>query len=179
VIGALRFIGILNAAAWAGAALFLTSTVGPAFFSEKMLQLLGRPHAGMAVQVVLERYFVFQYVCAAIALGHLFLEKLYMGRPLQKLRLGLLLGLLVLTLAGGVWMQPKLQRLHLEIYSVKSVPAQVEKARHSFGLWHGFSQFVNLVNLGGLLVYLWQVANATDMPRFISPTKFTLESFRG
>jgi hypothetical protein len=179
VIGVLRFVGILNAATWVGTALFFTFSVGPGFFSQKMLQLLGRPYAGMAAQVILERYFRMQYVCVAIALAHLAIEWLYTGRPLHKVRLALLMGLLGLVLSGGVWLQPKLTRLHLEIYSTRSVPAQVEKARRAFSLWHGLSQTLNVLSLGGLLVYLWQVTHTTDAPRFISPTKFTLESFRG
>jgi hypothetical protein len=179
VIGVLRFIGILNAAAWVGASLFLTLSVGPGFFSAKMLQVLGRPHAGLAAQVILERYFHFQYVCAALGVAHLVVEWLYTGRPLKRLRLGVLAGLLAFVLMGGLWMQPRLTRLHLEIYSVKSTPAQVEKARRSFRGWHGLSQVINLASLGVLMVYLWQVTHSTDAPRFISPTKFTLESLHG
>jgi hypothetical protein len=179
VIGALRFIGILNAAVWLGAAFFFTLSVGPSFFSPEMIQVLGRPHAGAAVQVVLKRYFMFQYCCAGIAILHLLIEWLYTGRPLQKLRMAMLVSLLLLSLLGGIWFQPRLQRLHLEVHGIHSLPAQVEKARKSFGIWHGASQFFNLITLAGLLVHLWQVTHASDAPRFLNPTKFTLESLRG
>lgn len=144
-----------------------------------MLQLLGRAHAGMAAQFILERFFVFQYVCAGLALAHLIVERLYTGRPLQKLRLSLILSLLGLALISGIWLQPRLARLHLEIYSAKSAPAQVEKARRAFGLWHGLFLAVNMASLGGLMIYFWQTTHTVDSPRFINPTKFTLESFRG
>jgi hypothetical protein len=169
----------LNAALWVGAAVFFTLSVGPAFFSSKMLQLLGRPHAGAAVQVVLERYYVFQYCCGGIAILHLLAEWLYTGRPLQKIRMTMLSGLVILTLLSGAWLQPRLESLHLQVYSVRSQPAQAEKAHRSFKLWHGASQMLNLITLAGLLIHLWQVTHPTDATRFITPTKFTLESLRG
>jgi len=181
VIGSIRFIGILNASVWLGAVVFFTLSAGPAFFSDKMLQLLGRPHAGAAVQVVLERYYLFQYCCAAIAVLHLLVEWLYTGRPLQKVRLGMLVVLLFLVLLSGMWLEPKLERLHREVHGIRAAPApaQVEKARRSFGWWHGTSQFFNLLTLAGLLANFWYITHPQDSPRFISPTKFTLESLRG
>ena len=44
MINALRFIGIVNAAIWLGAAVFATLGAGPAFFSEAVLRLVGRAY---------------------------------------------------------------------------------------------------------------------------------------
>jgi hypothetical protein len=50
MIGILRFIGIANAAVWFGSLIFFTVVVGPAFFSEGMINLFGagNPQVGRA-----------------------------------------------------------------------------------------------------------------------------------
>ncbi|HYT59992.1 MAG TPA: DUF4149 domain-containing protein [Haliangiales bacterium] len=157
MIGFLRFVGVANAAIWFGASIFFTLFVGPAFFSEKMISLLTRPYAGAAAQIIIERYFLMQQVCATLALVHLVAEWLYMGKPLQRLTLWLLLGISTLGLVGGYGLQPRLRRLHRTIYGSGSTLQQIEQARQSFKLWHGTSQALNLVVIAGVAVYLWRV----------------------
>jgi hypothetical protein len=166
VIGFLRILGVANAAVWFGATLFFMFVVGPAFFSEQMLALLGRPHAGAAAQVVLERYFLMHQVCGGLALIHLVAEWLYMARPLNRLTLWLLFGLLGLGLAGGYAIQPRLQNWHREMYGPASTPARREAAGKSFRSWHGMSQVLNLLVLGGVGLYLWRVVTPPNSYRF-------------
>ena len=158
-------------------AVFMTTAVGPAFFSETMLRLLGRPHAGAAVQVIFERYFLLQYLCGVIALAHGIIEWLQTGRPFSKFRMGLLAVILALVLVGGMGIQPRLKELHRTMHSfgTRPTPAQVEQARQSFGPWHGFSQVLNALSSIGLLVYLWQMAHLPPAPRVLTRTKFQLE----
>src|SRR6266699_4165311 len=113
---------------WFGASIFFTFSVGPAFFSDKMVGLLTRPYAGAAAQIVIERYFLFHELCGMVALVHLVAEWLYMGKPLQRLTLWLLLGISVLGLLAGYSLQPKLRKLHRTIYGSGSTPAQIEQA---------------------------------------------------
>ena len=167
----LRFVGVVNAAIWFGAAIFFTLGAGPAFFSAEMKQLLTLPYAGAAAQIVIARYFVLQQCCGAIALVHLFAEWIYMGRPLERIMLGLVIGLFSLGLIGGFWLQPKLQRLHLTKYRGATVE-QRERAAKSFGAWHGVSQTMNLLMTGALLYYLWRLTNPKSPSRFVRPAKF-------
>ena len=157
MIGFLRFVGVANAAMWFGASIFFTFSVGPAFFSDKMIGLLTRPYAGAAAQIVIERYFFFHEMCGLIALAHLVAEWLYMGKPLQRLTLWLLLGIFALGLVGGYSLQPKLRALHRAIYGPGSTAQQIDQAKQSFKLWHATSQGLNVVVLGGVAVYLWRV----------------------
>ena len=176
----IRFIGIMNAAIWLGAAVSFTFAAAPAFFSGEINALGLHPfwHGAMA-QLVIARYFYLQYICGVIALAHLLAEWVYLGRALQRLTLGLLLGLLCLGFTGGLWLQPKLKKLHLIKYSMSeqykpiTIPAadRVQAAR-SFGLWHGVSRVVDLVAMGGLVVYFWRVTHPTDNLRFVSSNKF-------
>jgi len=147
---------VANAAMWFGASIFFTFSVGPAFFSNEMNGLLTRPYAGAAAQIVIERYFLFHELCGAVALAHLVAEWLYMGKPLQRLTLWLLLGILALGLVGGHSLQPKLQALQRTIYGPRSTPQQIDRAKQSFKLWHAGSEALNLVVLGGVAVYLWR-----------------------
>ena len=156
MIGFLRFVGVANAAVWFGASIFFTFSVGPAFFSDKMIGLLTRPYAGAAAQIVIERYFLFHELCGAVALAHLVAEWLYMGKPLQRLTLWLLLGIFAFGLVGGHSLQPKLRALHRTIYGPGSTSQQIVQAKQSFKLWHAASQALNLVVLGGVAVYLWR-----------------------
>jgi len=166
VIGFLRFVGVANAAVWFGASIFFTFSVGPAFFSAKMINLLTRPYAGAAAQLIIERYFLVQQVCGALALLHLVAEWLYMGKPLQRLTLWLLLGISSLSLLGGYSLQPKLRAFHRTIYGAGSPPQQVDQARQSFKLWHATSQALNLVILSGVAVYLWRVTTPDSSYRY-------------
>jgi hypothetical protein len=136
-----------------------------------MLKILPPAYSGAAAQVVLERYFIVQYWCGSIALSHLFLEWLYAGKPLRRWTLYLVLGLLGLGLMSGVLVQPKLKRLHLELYGVRSTPLQREQAGRSFAFWHGVMRVSNLVVVAGLWAYLWKVNGAGNPMRFVSAGK--------
>jgi hypothetical protein len=166
MIAFLRFVGLSNAALWFGATVFFTFAVGPSFFSEPMLKLLGRPHAGAAAQLVLERYFLLHQLCATTALLHLVAEALYLGRIIHRWTLGLLLGLLLVGLIAGYGIQPRLQTLHKIMHLPTSEEEQKTAAASSFRLWHGLSMTLNLIVLGGVWVYLVRVTRIPDTSRY-------------
>jgi hypothetical protein len=176
VIGFLRFVGILNAAVWFGAAVYFTFSSGRAPFSPEMKALLGANNypyfSGAIAQIMIARYFRLQVLCALIAWLHLVAEWLYLGRSPQKLRLGLLLGLCLAVFAGSYWLQPKLKALHAVKYGLHQRPEVRESAGRSFRAWHGVSAGVNLLLVGGLAAYLWRVTNSSDETRFVSAVKF-------
>lgn len=167
MIGLLRIVGLANAAVWIGASIFFTVAVGPAFFSESMLRLLGRPHAGAAAQLVLERYFIMHQICAGVALLHLLGEGVYLGRTIHRWTLGLLLVLLSFSLVAGYVVQPQLQSLHLTMYRPGVPVEEQEAASRSFRLLHGVSQVMNLVVVGGVLIYLVRLTKPpAEAPRY-------------
>jgi hypothetical protein len=178
VIGFLRFVGILNAAVWFGSAIFFTFGTGFVPFSQEMRNLLGPNNfpyfSGAIAQILIARYFAFQIACAIVAALHLFAEWLYLGKYPQKLQAGLLVGLAAAALIGGFWLQPRLKAMHATKYGVSNRPEFRETAARSFKVWHGVSQVVNLLMVGGLAVYLWRAANPSDETRFVSAVKFTM-----
>jgi len=174
----LRFIGVLNAAVWLGAAFFFTFAVGPAFFTTEVKDIFkGFYWPGVMAQFVIERYFYLQQICGVIALVHLIAEWFYLGRPLQRLNVVLLGGLLLFGFVGGIWIQPKLHELHRVMYSMNehyqavslSVAERTEAAK-SFRTWHGVTRAMDIVALAGLLVYFWRVTHPSDDLRILSAT---------
>src|SRR5262249_40080484 len=116
VISILRFIGVMNATVWFGSSVFFTFVGAPAIFSEDMKAAFGAQNArsadyftGAIAQIVIARYFLLHHVCGAVALVHLLVEWLYLGKALERFMLGLLVGLFSVGLVGGFWLQPKLK----------------------------------------------------------------------
>jgi hypothetical protein len=176
VIGFLRFFGLLNTAVWLGGAIFFTLGAGPAVFSPDVQTLLGPNNypyfSGKIAQIFIRCYFEMQLICGGIALVHLVVERLYLGKTFQQLWLGLVLGLFSLSLLGAYWLQPKMNQLHRIKYEVTSSPAARQAAIESFRAWHGASQIANLLMICGLAVYFWHLANPPDPTRFVSTSKF-------
>jgi hypothetical protein len=157
-------MGILNAAVWCGSAIFLTIGL-PAVFSPDLKVLLTAAGVGFAAEAIIDRFFLLQYWCGGIALAHLVAERVYCGRPVRRLNLILILGMLALALMGGLWAQPKMKALHGVKYFGKTVQQQAQAAK-DFALWHGASQSVNLLVIAGLISYLWTVSNDSESARF-------------
>lgn len=176
MIGFLRFIGILNAAIWFGGAVFFTFGVGRASFSPEMKELLGPNNypyfSGAIAQILIARYFDLQAICSIVACFHLLGEWLYFGRPPEKRRFLLVIGLSVAAFAGGFWLQPKMRALHAVKYNQNNKPEVREAANRSFRAWHGVSMTVNLALVIGVGVYLWRVAHPSDPMRFVTSIKF-------
>ena len=168
--GFLRIIGVVNAAIWFGSAIFVVIGV-PGIFALAAAKILSKPDAGLAAQSVLARFFILQYGCAAIALGHFFADRFLLGRPARRSTLGLLIALSSLVLLGGFWLQPKLRNLHHTKYW-GTVPAEQNQAAQSFGLWHGVSQIGNLLVIGGLFLYFVRVTDPKESERFGSFRQF-------
>ena len=167
--GFLRFVGLLNAAVWCGSAIFLVVGL-PAVFSPELKRLLTPVGVGFAAETIVARFFVLQYWCGGIALAHLLAEWLYCGRPLWRLNLGLLVVLLSLSLAGGLCAQPRMRALHLTRYYGRTSEQQLRAAK-AFAAWHTASEAANLLVIGGLVWYLWQVSREQEAPRLLNFSK--------
>lgn len=179
----IKLVGSLNAAFWFGATVFFTFAVGPSFFSSDALALFGASqnetiakfYAGSIAQIVLERYFIVQYICGAIALLHLLADWLYTGMRGQGLQKYVIFGLCTLVLIGGLIIQPSLHKYHRIQYGagVRATPQQVEQARHSFRILHGISMVMNLLVVGGTLFHLYKFLPGESGPRFVSRSKYS------
>ena len=176
MIGFLRIVGLMNAAVWFGAAIFFTFGIGAAAFSPEMKELLGPKNSpyfsGAIAQILIARYFHLQLLCGVVALLHLIGEWIYLGRTPRGAWVALLIGLIMVALVGGYWLQPRMKALHTTKYAVNTSPTARENADRSFRVWHGFSQVINLAMLAGLAIYLWRIGNPPNPARFVSTAKF-------
>ena len=157
-------MGILNAAVWCGSAVFLTVAL-PAIFSPEVKNYVPAERVGFAAEAVVARFFLLQYCCGAIALAHLWAEWMYCGRPARRLNVMLVLAMLTVALAGGLWAQPIMNKLHVVKYFGRE-PEKREMAGKAFGRWHAASESANLLVMGGLILYLWRVSVPPESPRF-------------
>ncbi len=162
-------MAILNATVWCGSSIFLVVAL-PAVFSPEMKRLLTDAGVGYAAEAIFSRFFILQYCCGAIALAHLAAEWFYYGRPVMRLNLALIIGVLSLGLIGGLWVQPKMRALHVAKY-FGSTRQRQEQATRSFAAWHAGSETANLFVIGGLVWYLWRVTMAKKPERIVSISK--------
>lgn len=167
---------MLNAAVWLGAAVFCSTALLVAINSTDTVSLLGSQYfpqvSGAFALIVSKRLFYLEVLCGIIAWLHLFAEWMYLGRtPRRWWIVGLTL-LHVLALIGALWLCPKLARLQRAQYSANLSPASRMAAQHSFGVWDGVFQVVNVIMIGGIAVGFWRVTHPPDEHRFVSPSKF-------
>jgi len=176
VIQFLRFVGVLTAAVWLGAVAFHTFVVGPALDSAATQSLFGAKFFAYfsvaTAQILTTRYFYLGSICAFVALAHMFVENLYMGRGVSRRWLALLLTLFALNLLGNSWLNPRLTALHQTQHRATTPPAEREAAARSFSVWHGVFQAINVLMLAGVTAYLWRASNPLDVPRYVSSGKF-------
>lgn len=176
VTGWLRVIGLLNAAVWFGAAVFFTVAVNPAAASDEMRVLLGRQffpyYSGAIGQLLLVNYLNLQVACSLVALVHLLMERVYLGKRPGRGWIAFLLALCCFAMASDFGLQPRLQRWHLVAHAVNTRADQRQAADHAIRVWTSAFQFANLFATGGLGLYLWRVANQANPTRFVSASKF-------
>lgn len=174
--GSLRFAGILIAALWFGAVGFHTLVAVPALNSVAAQSLYGPkffPYFSTATaQVLTAWYFHLGTTCAFLAVAHLLIENLYLGRRMGRFALWLLLTLFALNLLGSAWLNPKLITLHRAQHALNTPMSAREAAAQSFRTWQGVFQAVNVLLLVGVTANLWRVSHQADIPRFLGSGKF-------
>lgn len=169
-------LGVLNAGIWLGGNVFFAMVISPALDSNQLKTVIPiKSFAYFAPEighVFLSFFFQFSIVCALIALLHLLMEWLYLGRPSRKLSFGLLFALLLFGLVGANWLQPRLVRLHNLRYSASAPTTERESAAKSYRTWHYSLVLLDWCAIGGLLIYFWRITNTSQTPRFVSSVKF-------
>lgn len=160
----IRALSILNAALWFGGALFFTAVVGPAVFSSEVGTFLPRPQAGRLALILIERYFIVQYVCGSVALLCLLADWIWSGRIFPAGRALLVAGLLSFALLGGFAVQPRMRQWHTEAYRQTPMSSEGAAALQRFRKIHGVTQASNLVLMAGMLWHLLLVSAPLRRP---------------
>ena len=169
-------MGMLNAAVLLGATVFCSTAILAALNSQDMVNLVGVKYfaqlSGAMTQIIFARLFQLQIACALLAWLHLLGEWLYLGRQPRRWPVALLTGLFTLSLMGSLWLGPKLRVLHRAQHALNTRLEDRDLAGRSFRWWNGIFQTVNVVMIGGVLVYFWRVTKSDDSPRFVRPVNF-------
>ncbi len=158
---------MVNAAIWFGASIFLVVALG-AIFSPEIVEVFRKNgdttkyYTGAVAMAVFHRYFVLQYICGIIAILHLVAEKLYLGRALPRLGIGLVGLLLFMALVGGWGVQPRIEKLRADKYANNVTAEQRAKAEHSLDTLHAVSVCINVFAMAGLLVHLLRVTRPEE-----------------
>jgi uncharacterized membrane protein len=167
---------LLNAALWLGSCIYHVFGAVPAASSKAVEQLLGPanvPFFSPAIRQVLdERFLAFQLVFALVACTHALAMWLYLGQAPRRAWLGLLGGLLLLVVLQSLWLQPLVKARHVTRHSIRATPQLRAAADRSFRAWQSSANLVNLIQVIGVAVYFWRVANPSEATRFVSAVKF-------
>ena len=166
----------MNAAVWLGTTIFFIFGAEPACFSADMRAALQIPAGesyfpGAILGVVTSRYYGLMMACAVVALLHFLAEWLYMGRPRRKFSFGLVAALFILTLICSRAVHPSLVRLNGKHYRAAQ-PAERESAGKNFRVLRVTSLVLNVLIMGGLVVYVSRVSSPSDTLRFMRPVQF-------
>lgn len=176
MIGFLRFIGIMNAAVWLGAAVFLAFGADPACFSPDMKGALrigaGDSYYTEAIaQVIITRYYLIALTCGVVALLHFLAGWLYQNRPRRKFSFVLLVGLFGWTLVASNLVQPAVAKFNKQRYFATQ-PADRQEAVKPFRILRGVERAFNVLVVLGLVIYTWRMATPSDNLRFVRPVQF-------
>lgn len=156
----LRLAGLVVASIWLGGTVLFVLAFDPLFGRAEVLRLLGPLYAGEVGLLGLQRFHVFQMLCAGIALVHTLAEWLYSGRPLESRLLTLLVVLLIAAGAGRFWLAPKCRALNVQAYLAPgqkvlrepATPAQ-RQAAHSLAVWQGIGVVLNVISMTGVALF--------------------------
>ncbi|MCX6883683.1 MAG: DUF4149 domain-containing protein [Verrucomicrobia bacterium] len=172
----MRLVGMVNAAAWFGAAAFYLFVAGPAMHSTALQSLVGSrnfPYFSEAfAQLLAARYFDLHIICGLIALGHLTAEWLYLAKHPRRFWLGLAIGLVAWGLLQDYAVQPHLRQLHQREYTVTARADLRDAARRSFIIVSTLAKIMDYMMVAGLAVWAWRQANPPDAARFVPTAKF-------
>lgn len=119
----------------------------------------------------MSRYYHLTLACGVIALLHFLAEWIFLGRPRRKFSFGLVATLFILTLIVSNAVYPSLVRLNRKHYTATQ-PAERESAGKNFRILRVTGIVLNVMIIGGLVVYVSRVASASDAVRFMRPVQF-------
>ena len=173
-------MGVMNATVWLGAGVFFTFIIWPAFSSDALMNIFGRfgrlageMYGTATFLELLDRYFLVNCYCGAIALFHLFVDWMYTGKPFKKSTGGLLLALMLVGGLGGYhWLKPILMKNHVTRFTPNVPAAEREEAKDGYTVVKWFTGVVNVFVIAGIGFYTWRLTQMPSAPRFNSAARF-------
>lgn len=152
MLAAARYVEVVALGLWLGGMVLFSFIVAPALF-----QVLGNRHlAGDVVTVVLNRFYALSYICGAIYLLGLLVERRWpSNRTWIALEVGLVALLLLVTLYSDYFLDQRMASLRAEMKSLFGSVDQTaveHPLRVTFNRYHRASVALMTGTLAGVLV---------------------------
>jgi hypothetical protein len=172
VLPLLRIIGIANAALWFGATLLFLICIRSGFQSPEMVELIPEPFAAAAMHVLLKHYIDLILLCALVALFQLCAIQWYQGRPIFRLRIGILIFLIIISALLKWNIYPMMQKHHLKAHQAGASNEDQRQGSKAYRTWKTGFYFLHLIILGGSLSHLLHVSNGANGYRELRAQQF-------
>ena len=172
VLPLLRIIGIANAALWFGATLLFLICIRSGFQSPEMVELIPEPFAAAAMHVLLKHYIDLILICALVALLQLCAIQWYQGRPIFRLRIGVLIFLIIISALIKWNIYPMMQKHHLKAHQAGSSNEEQRQGSKAYRTWKTGFYFLHLIILGGSFSHLLNVSNGANGYRELRTQQF-------
>jgi uncharacterized membrane protein len=157
-----RYLYVLSLVVWLGGMVALGMIAAPATFGvlEAREGAGGRATAGAVFGETLRRFHLMSYVAGALMLAGLTVIALMGPRPRAfGLRMGIVAGMLALSLYSGVVLSGRIQRLQAEVGAPMGSLPENDPRRAQFGRLHGLATVLMLINVaGGLVLLYWEAS---------------------
>lgn len=128
------------------------------FQSEELTRLVPPPFSEASMHVFLARYLTLLLVCTLIAVVQHWVEQWYAGRPIFRLRLGILLTMVVITFVLKLVIYPSMTQQHLRAYRPKASQEDLQQGARAYRVWKTGFHFVHLFVVVGSFSHLWYIS---------------------
>lgn len=157
---AVRYAYLLALAVWLGGLVTLGAIAAPAVFASLTAAygMAGREMAGLAFGTALRRFHLVAYACAGVMIVTFSLMAVLGPRPVRfAVRLGIILGMLAVTLYSGLVVSRRVERLRAAIGGPVAALPDGDPRRAAFGRLHALSTaLLSTTAAGGLALLFWE-----------------------
>ncbi|HEX8028769.1 MAG TPA: DUF4149 domain-containing protein [Vicinamibacterales bacterium] len=156
----LRYLYVVALVLWVGGLVSAGALVAPSVFGvlQAWNPVEGRVLAGQVFGEVLARLTWLSYVMAGVMFTTLTLHRLLGARPLKYgIRVGIMLVMLVMMMAIGVYIIPAVNEIQAGVSGPVSALATDDVRRMEFDRLHGLSNILfSITAIGGLALCWWE-----------------------
>lgn len=157
----LRFLFLISLSFWLGSIFFFSFATAPSVFA-----VLSKEQAGSLIAFIFDKYYMIQYILAAVSVFSLSLLLLMQKTTCygtRLIRLGLIIAMLFMTLFSGVYIRNSAVEAKSNMKSLERRTELYKKAEKQFKSSHRNSVIINgLVFLMGIVI-LFDIARKNEL----------------
>lgn len=111
-------------------------------------------------------------VCSLVGMGQHWIEEWYAGRPVFRIRMGILLALVVMNLVLKWVFYPSMTQQHLKAYRPSATQQDLQEGSRAYRMWKTGFHFVHLFVVIGSFYHLWHVSQRQSNYRELGVYQF-------